>query len=100
MGIKTFKPRSPGRRQMSVLTNDELTKGKPEKRLLTYIKSSGGRNRQGRISVRFRGGGHRRMYRKVDLRREKTGIPGKVVSMECDPYRSARLAVLHYVGEE
>ena len=100
MGIKTFKPRSPGRRQMSVLTNDELTKGKPEKRLLTYIKSSGGRNSQGRISVRFRGGGHKRMYRKVDFRREKTGIPAKVVSIEYDPYRSARLALLHYADGE
>ncbi len=100
MGIKTFKPRSPGRRQMSVLTNDELTKGKPEKRLLTYIKSSGGRNSQGRISVCFRGGGHKRMYRKVDFRREKTGIPAKVVSIEYDPYRSARLALLHYADGE
>ena len=100
MGIKTFKPRSPGRRQMSVLTNDELTKGKPEKRLLTYIKSSGGRNSQGRISVRFRGSGHKRMYRKVDFRREKTGIPAKVVSIEYDPYRSARLALLHYADGE
>jgi len=85
---------------MSVLTNDELTKGKPEKRLLTYIKSSGGRNSQGRISVRFRGGGHKRMYRKVDFRREKTGIPAKVVSIEYDPYRSARLALLHYADGE
>src|SRR5438067_11865610 len=100
MGIKTFKPRSPGRRQMSVLTNDELTKGKPEKALVTYIKSSGGRNSQGRISVRFRGGGHKKMYRLIDFKRNKLGVPAKVAAIEYDPNRTARLALLHYADGE
>src|SRR3989442_15671177 len=96
MGIKAFNPTSPGRRAMTVLTNEELTAKKPEKALLTYIKSSGGRNNQGRISVRQRGGGHKRMYRRVDFKRDKTAVPGKVVSIEYDPHRSARLALIHY----
>jgi large subunit ribosomal protein L2 len=101
MGIKNYNPTSPGRRGMTVLTNEELTKKKkPEKALLTYIKSSGGRNNQGRISVRFRGGGHKRMYRMVDFRREKAGVPGRVVAFEYDPNRSARLALLHYADGE
>jgi large subunit ribosomal protein L2 len=96
MGIKAFNPTSPGRRGMTVLTNEELTAKKPEKALLTYIKSSGGRNNQGRISVRQRGGGHKRMYRRVDFKRDKPAVPGKVVSIEYDPHRSARLALIHY----
>ena len=96
MGIKAFNPTSPGRRAMTVLTNEELTAKKPEKALLTYIKSSGGRNNQGRISVRQRGGGHKRLYRRVDFKRDKPGVPGKVASIEYDPHRSARLALIHY----
>jgi large subunit ribosomal protein L2 len=100
MGIKNFNPTSPGRRGMTVLTNEELTKKKPEKALLTYIKSSGGRNNQGRISVRFRGGGHKRMYRRIDFKRDKAGVPGRVVAFEYDPNRSARLALLQYADGE
>lgn len=100
MGIKNFRPTSPGRRQMTVLTNEGLTAGTPEKTLLEYIKSSGGRNSQGRISVRFRGGGHKRMYRRVDFKRDKPGITARVRSVEYDPYRSARIALLHYADGE
>lgn len=78
MGIKTFNPTSPGRRQMTTLTNDDLTKKKPEKQLTTYIKSSGGRNNQGRTSVRYRGGGHKKIYRQVDFKRNKPGVPARV----------------------
>ena len=70
MGIKNFRPTSPARRQMTVLTNEDLSVGKPEKALLEFIKSSGGRNSQGRISVRFRGGGHKRMFRRMDFKRD------------------------------
>ncbi|MEK6603575.1 MAG: 50S ribosomal protein L2 [Nitrospirota bacterium] len=100
MGIKSFRPTSPSRRQMTVLTNDDLSVGKPEKALLEFIKSSGGRNSQGRISVRFRGGGHKRMYRRVDFKRDKSGITARVCSIEYDPYRSARIALLHYADGE
>ena len=100
MGIKNFRPTSPGRRQMTVLTNEELSVRKPEKNLLQFIKSSGGRNSQGRISVRFRGGGHKRMYRLVDFKRDKPGIAARVFSVEYDPYRSARIALLHYADGE
>jgi len=100
MGIKNFRPTSPGRRQMTVLTNEDLSGAQPEKTLLEFIKSSGGRNSQGRISVRFRGGGHKRMYRRVDFKRDKPGISARVRSIEYDPYRSARIALLHYVDGE
>jgi large subunit ribosomal protein L2 len=100
MGIKSFRPTSPSRRQMTVLTNDDLSVVKPEKALLEFIKSSGGRNSQGRISVRFRGGGHKRMYRRVDFKRDKSGIAARVCSIEYDPYRSARIALLHYADGE
>src|SRR3972149_4558659 len=100
MGIKSFRPTSPSRREMTVLTNDDLSVGKPEKALLEFIKSSGGRNSQGRISVRFRGGGHKRMYRRMDFKRDKSGITARVCSIEYDPYRSARIALLHYTDGE
>ena len=100
MGIKAFNPTSPSRRQMTVLTNDELTARRPEERLLEYIKSSGGRNNQGRLSVRYRGGGHKRMYRLVDFKRDKLGVPARVATIEYDPNRSARLALLHYADGE
>ena len=100
MGIKNFRPTSPARRQMTVLTNEDLSVGKPEKALLEFIKSSGGRNSQGRISVRFRGGGHKRMYRRVDFKRDKPGVIARVCSVEYDPYRSARIALLHYADGE
>jgi len=96
MGIKAFKPTSPGRRQMTVLTNDELTTETPAKRLLEGLKRSGGRNNQGRLSVRHRGGGHKRRYRLVDFKRNKPGVPARVATIEYDPNRSGRLALLHY----
>lgn len=100
MGIKNFRPTSPGRRQMTVLANEGLAVGKPQKALLESIKSSGGRNNQGRISIRFRGGGHKRLYRRVDFKRDKPGITARVRSLEYDPYRSARIALLHYADGE
>jgi large subunit ribosomal protein L2 len=85
---------------MTTLTNEDLTPKKPEKSLVTYIKSSGGRNNQGRTSVRYRGGGHKRMYRQVDFKRNKPGVQARVVALEYDPNRSARLALLHYADGE
>jgi large subunit ribosomal protein L2 len=96
MGIKAFNPTSPSRRSMTVLTTADLSDKEPEKHLVTYIKSSGGRNNQGRTSVRFRGGGHKRMYRRVDFKRNKAGVPARVIAIEYDPNRSARLALLQY----
>src|SRR5205823_5832827 len=100
MGMKTFRPTSPGRRQMTVLTAEELSPVKPEKRLLEYIKGTGGRNNQGRISVRHHGGGHKRLYRRIDFKRDKAGIPARVHAIEYDPNRSARIALLHYADGE
>jgi large subunit ribosomal protein L2 len=85
---------------MTVLTSDELTAREPAKRLLEYLKSSGGRNNQGRISIRYRGGGHKRMYRRVDFKRDKAGVPARVATVEYDPNRSARVALLHYADGE
>ncbi|HXH14186.1 MAG TPA: 50S ribosomal protein L2 [Alphaproteobacteria bacterium] len=100
MAIRKFKPTSPGLRQMSVSTFEEITKRTPEKRLLRPLKRTGGRNNYGRVSVRFRGGGHKRRYRLIDFRRDKTSIPAKVAAIEYDPNRSARIALLHYVDGE
>ncbi|MDQ3831658.1 MAG: 50S ribosomal protein L2, partial [Candidatus Tectomicrobia bacterium] len=100
MAIRTFKPTSPGLRQMSASTFDELTKTVPEKRLLRPAKKTGGRNNYGRVTVRFRGGGHKRRYRLIDFRRDKVGVPAKVVAIEYDPNRSARIALLHYIDGE
>ena len=101
MGIKYYKPTSPGRRFMSGHDFAELTKGKaPEKSLLKGKKRSSGRNNNGRITVRRRGGGHKRRIRIVDFRRDKIGVPAKVVAIEYDPNRSARLALLHYSDGE
>src|SRR5947209_19405547 len=94
MGIKPFRPTSPGRRQMTVLTTEELSPVKPEKRLREYIKGTGGRNNQGRLSVRDHGGGHKRLYRRIDFKREKAGVPARVRSIEYDPNRSPRIALL------
>ena len=97
MGIRTVKPTSPARRYMSFLTNEEITKKTPEKSLLrTKGNRTNGRNVYGRITVRHRGGGVKRMLRDVDFRREKLGIPAKVAGIEYDPNRSARIALLHY----
>lgn len=100
MPIKKYKPTSPGRRQMTVSTFEEITKSAPEKSLLEPLKSSGGRNSAGRITVRFRGGGHKRMYRVIDFKRNKAGVPARVAAIEYDPNRSARIALLHYADGE
>ncbi len=100
MAIKKYKPTSPGRRFVSVSSFEEITKTKPEKSLLEPLTKSGGRNAAGRITVRHRGGGHKRMYRRIDFKRDKFGIPAKVAAIEYDPNRSARIALLHYVDGE
>ena len=100
MGIKRYRPTSPGRRQMSGSDFAEITKTTPEKRLLTPLTKSGGRNVYGRITCRHRGGGHKRRYRIIDFKRNKTGIPAKVAAVEYDPNRNARIALLHYVDGE
>ena len=100
MGIKWYKPTSPGRRGASGYTFDEITKKRPEKSLLAPLTKKAGRNNQGRISVRHRGGGHKRRYRVIDFKRDKTGVPGKVAAIEYDPNRSARIALIHYVDGE
>jgi large subunit ribosomal protein L2 len=96
MPIKTYKPTSPGRRGMSVSTFEEITKTEPEKSLLAPLRKRGGRNVRGKITVRHRGGGHKRRYRLIDFKRDKFGIPAKVTSIEYDPNRSARIAFLTY----
>lgn len=100
MAIKNYKPTSPGRRGMSVSTFEEITRKTPEKSLLEPLKKHAGRNNQGRITVRHRGGGHKRHYRIIDFKRDKQGIPAKVFSIEYDPNRSARIALLHYLDGE
>ncbi len=96
MGIRTVKPTSPARRYLTYVTTEELTRKKPEKRLLVPKTRTSGRNAYGRITVRHRGGGHKRMLRQVDFRRDKPGVPARVAAIEYDPNRSARLALLHY----
>jgi large subunit ribosomal protein L2 len=101
MGIRQYKPTSPGRRDASVSDFADLTPGaKPEKSLLKPLKKKGGRNNQGKITVRHRGGGHKRRYRIIDFRRNKDGVPAKVHSVQYDPNRSARIALLYYVDGE
>jgi large subunit ribosomal protein L2 len=100
MAIKKFSPTSPGRRFYTVQSFDELTERKPLKSLTEPKKQWGGRNNTGRITVRFRGGGHKRRYRVVDFKRNKVDVPGKVASVEYDPNRSARIARIHYVDGE
>ncbi|MGI6225165.1 MAG: 50S ribosomal protein L2 [Peptococcales bacterium] len=100
MPIKKFKPTSPGRRQMTVSTFEEITTDKPEKSLVEPLKRKAGRNFQGRMTVRHHGGGHKRQYRKIDFKRNKDGIPAKVATIEYDPNRSARIALLHYLDGE
>ena len=100
MAVKKYKPTSPGRRGMTGATFEEITKSKPEKSLITPKKKRGGRNMHGRVTVRHRGGGHRRQLRKVDFKRHKHGIPARVAAIEYDPNRSARLALLYYADGE
>ncbi len=96
MPMKTFKPYTPSRRAITVEDFSDLTKKAPEKALLQPLRKPGGRNNTGTVMVRFRGGGHKRMYRVVDFKRDKPGVPAKVAAIEYDPNRSARLALLHY----
>jgi len=94
--IKQYKPTSPGRRGASGHSFDEITRSKPEKSLVAPLRRQAGRNNQGRITVRHRGGGAKRRLRIIDFRRDKTGVPGKVASIEYDPNRTARIALIHY----
>lgn len=100
MAIKSFKPYSAGRRFMTIASFDEITAVKPEKSLVESLKKNGGRNQQGKLTVRHQGGGHKRKYRIIDFKRNKDGIPAKVATIEYDPNRSARIALLHYVDGE
>jgi large subunit ribosomal protein L2 len=100
MGIKTSKPTSPGRRFQSYSDFEEITRTSPEKSLVKSLPKSGGRNCFGRITSRHRGGGHKRKYRVIDFRRNKDGVPARVASVEYDPNRSARIALLHYADGE
>src|SRR5688572_18700519 len=100
MGIKSFKPTSPARRFYSVSDFKEITKSEPERSLIEKQNSTGGRNNNGRITSRFRGGGHKQRYRLVDFKRDKIGIPATVAAIEYDPNRTARIALLHYVDGE
>lgn len=100
MAVKRYNPTSPGRRFQEVSDFSDITKKKPEKSLLAPKKSSGGRNNKGRITMRRRGGGHKRRYRIIDFKRDKWDVPAKVASIEYDPNRSARIALLHYADGE
>jgi large subunit ribosomal protein L2 len=100
MGIKKLKPVTPGTRFKSNFTFEEITKSTPEKSLTVALRKSGGRNNKGRITSRHIGGGHKRRYRIIDFKRDKQGIPAKVFSIEYDPNRSARIALLHYADGE
>ena len=100
MAIKTYKPTSPGRRFQTCSDFEEITASKPEKSLFRPLKKSGGRNVNGRMTSRHIGGGHKRRYRLVDFRRDKMDIPARVASIEYDPNRSARIALLNYADGE
>ena len=100
MAIKRYKPTSPGRRGMSVVAFDDITTTEPHKPLLRPLKSKAGRNNQGRITTRHRGGGHKRLYRLIDFKRDKDGVPARVATIEYDPNRSARIALLFYADGE
>ncbi|MBR4944221.1 MAG: 50S ribosomal protein L2 [Peptococcaceae bacterium] len=100
MAVKSFKPTSPGRRQMTVSAFDEITASKPEKSLLAPMKKKAGRNAHGCITVRHHGGGHKRQYRVIDFKRTKDNIPARVATIEYDPNRSARIALLNYADGE
>ncbi len=100
MPLKKYKPTSPGQRTKTTVIFDDLTRKRPERSLTAPLKKSGGRNSNGRITVRFRGGGHKRLYRIIDFKRDKRGIPAKVASIEYDPNRSANIALLNYADGE
>ena len=100
MGIRKYKPTTNGRRNMTTSDFAEITTNKPEKSLLRPVKRKGGRNNQGKITVRHHGGGHKRQYRVIDFKRNKDGIPGRVATIEYDPNRSANIALIHYADGE
>lgn len=100
MSVKKYKPHTPGRRFMTVSSFEEITRSFPEKSLLESLKSSGGRNNKGRVTSRHRGGGRKQMYRKIDWKRDKDGIPAVVSAIEYDPNRTARIALLQYKDGE
>jgi large subunit ribosomal protein L2 len=100
MAVKSYNPTTPTRRFQTVVSRDDITKDKPEKSLVKGNKRTGGRSSTGRISSRFRGGGHKQSYREIDFKRNKIGIKAKVAAIEYDPNRSARIALLHYVDGE
>lgn len=100
MSIKQFKPYTPGRRQMTIQGRDDITAKKPERSLTGELRKHGGRNNTGRVTMRHIGGGHRRKYRIIDFKRDKIGIPGKIATVEYDPNRNARIALVNYVDGE
>lgn len=100
MGIKKYRPTSPGRRSMTVNDKAMVTADKPHKQLVTYKHRKQGRNNLGRITSRFRGGGHKRLYRTIDFKRDKYGVPGKIATIEYDPNRTAFIALVHYADGE
>ena len=100
MPVKKYKPTSAGRRFQTTLDFQEITASRPEKGLTVGMRSTGGRNNQGRTTSRFMGGGHKRLYRIIDFRRDKLNIPAKVATIEYDPNRTARIALLHYADGE
>ncbi len=100
MAIKIYKPTSPGRRGMSVSTFEEVTRTRPERSLVVGLRKRAGRNNSGRVTVRHRGGGNKRLYRLIDFKRNKFGVPGRVASIEYDPNRSARIALVVYADGE
>jgi large subunit ribosomal protein L2 len=100
MAVKTYKPTSPGRRDMTGHSFEEITRSRPERALLRSLRKRAGRNFRGKITVRHRGGGHKRRYRLIDFKRDKVGIEARVTSIEYDPNRSARIALLSYVDGE
>ena len=100
MGIKKYKPTSPGRRFMTTETFEDITRTEPERSLVEPVTRKGGRNNNGRITTRHQGGGHKRRYRVIDFKRDKDGVPAKVAHIEYDPNRSARIALLHYADGE
>ena len=100
MGVKQYKPTSPGRRFQTVSDFAEITTDKPEKSLLAPLSKKAGRNNNGRVTTRHQGGGNKRRYRVIDFKRNKDGVPAKVATIEYDPNRSARIALLHYADGE
>src|SRR5256885_14973760 len=100
MAVKSFKPTTPTRRFQTVISREDITKQRPEKSLVSGKQGTGGRSSTGRVSSRFRGGGHKKAYREIDFKRDKHGIVAVVAAIEYDPNRSARIALLHYVDGE